>query len=135
MSMDHTEQMQLVCSRFSSLAQQLNEASKLMDGWLPAWLAVEIVCNVEWEALSHGMKSLVGAWLRDQFQADYRFEMTPIRLYPKASGFGSQMLAVYPPVWLASKREGLLLVMGEMPTRDVTSGQRWLPFEGEADCD
>lgn len=129
--MNYYDRVREVKAHFDVLARNLRQTDSLMRGWLPAWACVEIVCGCDWKSLSHGTKTNIGAFLRDRFQEEFAFEMTPIRLQSKASGHGSQMLAVYPPMWVLSKET----VLTEMIGAEATPAQPMLPFEGDLDCD
>jgi hypothetical protein len=108
---------------FRSIAVQLRGTERHLQGWLPARSAVEVVCGLDWERLSHGTRTAVGSELRDWFAAAFDFELTPVRLLRKTSGKGSHMIAVYPKEWLMAQRDRLLNLIGE-----ASATQPRLPF-------
>lgn len=107
-----------VVRRFNAIAAAMIDTEIVLSGWLPARTAVEIVCGIDWNRLSHGTRTRIGAWLRDQFEECYPDCMlTPVRLLQKTNGKGSHMIAVYPPEWLVSRREALLELCGAASER------------------
>lgn len=113
---------------YDGIARSMQLAVELLPNWVPVRVAVREVCGVEWERLSHSVRTLVGASVRDWFAKSFpEFALTPMRLLPKtSSGKGSHMIAIYPIEWLIARRAHLARLLGDNPPVATL-----LPFEDE----
>ena len=101
--MREEQQIPEVRELYNAIADSMEKAAGLMQGWKPARQAVRDLLGVEWSTLSHAVRTQIGSVLRDRFRRDYSFTLTPTRLQTKTSNKGSHMIALYPPEWLAKQ--------------------------------
>lgn len=119
------ESMREIVRIYSGIAASLQLADRFMKQWLPVRAAVSEACGVNWDGLSHSLRTIVGDSVRYWFREEHpAFPLTPVRLLPKSNGGGSHMIAVYPPDWLLSKRDAISALLG-----GATPKTPLLPFD------